>query len=183
MHKKSLEAAEALKNDESGNSDREDSQSKASDVSSVGNNNNNKSSPSSSSSSSTGQLGSHGFVGSALHDSRHSVTPTSSSGPSVGLPPMIVTSPGASSTPSTTVASITPPPPPPPLSSHHLSAMEAKSQTDAMSIMSSPSHPNYHPEGDPEAFRWVDFNRDPISFIRCDFVNLFFLIDFTFFLS
>lgn len=163
MHRKSLEAAEALKNDDSGNSDREDAQSKASDISSTGN---------PSSKSYTHQQKQSGSMTSPSlnHDmlsSRHSVTPTSSTGPSSH----VASSPVSVSTNSTIggAQSTTPPLPPPPPASHHLSGNGGNGvgSIEPKSLLSSPTHPNFHHENDPEAFRWVDYNRDPISFIRC----------------
>lgn len=161
MHRKSLEAAEALKNDDSGNSDREDEQSKASDISSTGNPNSksmaSKQKPNGSCSVTSPTNLTSNAANHETMSSRLSVTPTSST----GQPSHVTSSPVSASTISTTGATTSPPPPQLPV--HHLGILESKS------MMSSPTHPNFHHDGDPEAFRWVDYNRDPISFIRCDF--------------
>lgn len=221
MHRKSLEAAEALKNEDSGASDREDTASKASDISSTG--------PpkmlmplGSSGSSIPSTVGPTDSMGVC----RGAATPTSSPASSINCT-VNVTSPNSSIAMTTTPTTLSPaspshhqqhqhhlqqlqhlqqqqshqlppqPPPPPssqqmqhqhpgspqhqqqspslsqppPLpsqqshqSSHHLSSLDQKSKE--MNLVTSPHHPSYHPENDPEAFRWVDYNRDPISFIR-----------------
>lgn len=172
MHRKSLEAAEALKNDDSGNSDREDAQSKASDVSSTGGHPISKSQSSStpqtnqksSGGNNSGMITPPSHLSSPVNheslSSRHSVTPTSSSGPTITH--NLTASPSATSI-GGHVSSTTPPPlPPSALPVHHLKALESKR------LMSSSPHANFHHDNDSEAFRWVDYNRDPISFIRCD---------------
>lgn len=173
MHRKSLEAAEALKNDDSGNSDREDAQSKASDVSSTGGNPNSKSQTSHTPQQHQKSSGNGGMMTPPSHmsspvnhesmSSRHSVTPTSStSGPASHN---MTASPSTASI--TGPVSTTPPLPPSSLPVHHLTALDSKR------IISSSPHTNFHHESDSEAFRWVDYNRDPISFIRCDLSTLF----------
>lgn len=175
MHRKSLEAAEALKNDDSGNSDREDAQSKASDVSSTGGNPNSKSQISHSSQQHQKLSGNGGMMTPPSHmsspvnhesmSSRHSVTPTSSTGPASHN---MTSSPSTASI--TGPVSTTPPPmPPSSLPVHHLTALDSKR------MISSSPHTNFHHESDTEAFRWVDYNRDPISFIRCDISTFIYL--------
>lgn len=160
MHRKSLEAAEALKNDESGNSDREDTASKASDISSSG-----KHLPPSNNNS-TIQLG----VSSVDTMSCASVTPTSASSGTTN-----VTIHDSNATPSISSTTITTSPtshsPQQPQqqqhhshqSSHHLANLDKPKE---MNLVTNTQHSNYHHDSDPEAFRWVDYNRDPISFIR-----------------
>lgn len=172
MHRKSLEAAEALKNDDSGNSDREDAQSKASDVSSTGGNPNSKSQTSHTPQQHQKSSGNGGMMTPPSHmsspvnhesmSSRHSVTPTSSTGPASHN---MTASPSTSSI--TGPVSTTPPLPPSSMPVHHLTALDSKR------IISNSPHTNFHHESDSEAFRWVDYNRDPISFIRCDISTLF----------
>lgn len=160
MHRKSLEAAEALKNDESGNSDREDTASKASDISSSG-----KHLPSSNNNS-TIPLG----VSSVDTMSCASVTPTSaSSGGTTNV--TIHDSNATSSISSTTTITASPTSHSPQMqhqnhshqSSHHLANLDKPKE---MNLVTNTQHSNYHHDNDPEAFRWVDYNRDPISFIR-----------------
>lgn len=160
MHRKSLEAAEALK-DDSGGSDRDDEQSKASDISSTGN-------PSTKSTPNAKSKKSHGSdslaspltpitTHSETVNSHSSVTPNSSNASTSQITSSPSTTPSAGNQQT-------------PLPVHHL--IESKS------MHASPTHPNFHHDNDTEAFRWVG---DPISFIRCDifyfqfvfFVNLF----------
>lgn len=147
MHRKSLEAAEALK-DDSGGSDRDDEHSKASDVSSNGNptkpTGNQKSKRTNASDASPVPV--TNSFDSMSKTNRHSVTPTSTAAQA----PHITTSPVNTANSQTGAT---------PLPVHHL--IESKS------MLSSPTHPSFHHDGDTEAFRWVDYNRDPISFIRC----------------
>lgn len=162
MHRKSLEAAEALKNDDSCNSDREDTQSKSSDISCTGNNNNtsnnNNNNSINNTSKSVGQR-EHPHKdlmlnNDAIISSRHSVTPTSSGPPShlTASSPISVTTTSTPSTPPALTGGV----------------------PDGKSLMSSPTHAPYlHGDQDQEAFRWVDYNRDPISFIRCAFIFIF----------
>ncbi|XP_031626471.1 visual system homeobox 2-like isoform X2 [Contarinia nasturtii] len=143
MHRKSLEAAEALK-DDSGGSDRDDEHSKASDISSTGNPST-KSTPNSKTKKTHANesLASPSSTPSATESINHnSVTPTSSSASTSHVTSSPSTTPNMSSQHT-------------PLPVHHL--IESKS------MLSSPPHPNFHHEGDTEAFRWVG---DPISFIR-----------------
>lgn len=152
MHRKSLEAAEALK-DDSGGSDRDDEQSKASDITDISSpgNPSTKLTPSSKSkkSNTSESLASPRTPTSSNPESSHnSVTPTTSG----SLTSLAVLSP--SSAPSVSTANHTS------LPGHHL--MEAKS------MLASPPNPNYHHDSDSEAFRWVG---DPISFIRCDILS------------
>lgn len=150
MHRKSLEAAEALK-DDSGGSDRDDEQSKASDItdiSSPGNPSTTKLTPSSKSkkSNTSESLASPKTPTSSNPESGHnSVTPTTSS----SLTSLAVSSPSSALSVSTANHTSLP--------GHHI--MEAKS------MLAGPPNPNYHHDSDSEAFRWVG---DPISFIRCD---------------
>lgn len=160
MHRKSLEAAEALKNDESGNSDREDTASKASDISSSG-----KHLPPSNNNSAI-QLG----VSSVDTMSCTSVTPTSASSGTTNATihdsSNATTSISSTTTITTSPISHSPQHQPPPhhshQSSHHLANLDKKE----MNLVTNTQHSNYHHDNDPEAFRWVDYNRDPISFIR-----------------
>lgn len=162
MHRKSLEAAEALKNDESGNSDREDTASKASDISSSGN----KHLPPSNNNSAI-QLG----VSSVDTISCTSVTPTSASSGTTNV--TIHDSNATTSISSTTTIPTSPTSHSPQhqqqqqhhshQSSHHLANLDKPKE---MNLVTNTQHSNYHHDNDPEAFRWVDYNRDPISFIR-----------------
>lgn len=154
MHRKSLEAAEALK-DDSGGSDRDDEQSKASDVTDISSPGNptTKLTPSTKSKKSYASelLASPKTPTSSNPDGGHnSVTPTLSA----PLTSIAVLSP--SNAPNVSTPNHTS------LPGHHL--------MDAKSMLANPSNPNYHHDGDSEAFRWVG---DPISFIRCD-ISLFF---------
>lgn len=150
MHRKSLEAAETLK-DDSGGSDRDDEHSKASDISSTGNPStkstpNSKSKKSHSSEPHTSPL--TPVTSNSEMINHNSITPTSTSSASTS---QVTSSP--STTPSASAQHT-------PLPVHHL--MESKS------MMASPTHPNFHHDNDNEAFRWVG---DPISFIRYDIFN------------
>lgn len=203
MHKKSMEAAETLKNSED-NSDREESRTDASDISAGSSLNNHGPSPikspginppgstncgstngSNNSSSGPNNLNCGGG-GSGSHNAHF--------GPNTGgvishLSPTSAHSPINSSS----TASITPPPPPPGSRhrtsppgaaglvghpnhhphaahlppahpAHHHSPVDSKEFK--LNSRSSPTSGNsYHPENDPEAFRWVDY-RDPVSYIR-----------------
>lgn len=168
MHRKSLEAAEALKNDESGTSDREDTASKASDISSSG-----KHLPSSNNNSAI-QMG----VTCADTISCTSVTPTSASSGTTNV--TIHDSNATASISSTTTITASPTSHSPQhqpqqhqqsqqqqhhshQSSHHLANLDKPKE---MNLVTNAQHSNYHHDNDPEAFRWVDYNRDPISFIR-----------------
>lgn len=161
MHRKSLEAAEALKNEESGNSDRDETTSKGSDISSTGTNNNVSKSQSSIAASSSN-----------VSDGMSTAT----NGTLIGL-----TSPSTNGGSNMSTSSS----PPPsagqlqaqmqsgPSPSHQMSNGEAsKSGKDLMSMMgqTAANHQNaaanFHPDQDPEAFRWVNYNRDPITYIR-----------------
>lgn len=160
MHRKSQEAADALNNDDSGNSDREDAQSKCSDISITNlscTSTNNKASNNMSGAASSGPTPTSNANNEL--SARHSVTPTSAASPSVA---------GKMTSPS----SITTTPSP-----HHLATVESAAhkgggELPPPPLVGSPPHGHYHPEADPEAFRWVDYNRDPISFIRCAFFLL-----------
>ncbi len=165
MHRKSLEAAEALKNDESGNSDREDTASKASDISSSG-----KHLPSSNNNLAI-QLG--GGTSSVDTISCASVTPTSTGTTNVTMHDSNATTSISSTTtitPTTTPTSHSPQHQQQQQhhhhshqSSHHLANLDKPKE---MNSVTNTQHSNYHHDNDPEAFRWVDYNRDPISFIR-----------------
>lgn len=161
MHRKSQEAADALNNDDSGNSDREDAQSKCSDISIT-----NLSTTSANNKTSHNKSGaaSSGHTPTSMHNessARHSVTPTSAASPSAAA--KLTSSPSMTTTPSP----------------HHLTSIESAAAAAAAAahkndlppppLVGSPPHGHYHPDTDPEAFRWVDYSRDPISFIRCDF--------------
>lgn len=170
MHRKSLEAAEALKNEDNA-SDKEDTQSKASDVSSVDNPSSSKATSStqkqSSKNATAHQPNMRSNVGNnEVMSSRHSVSPMSPTGP-----PSHITSSPVSTTKNSNVDTVTPPPqqqqPAQPPSQS--SSMPPSVNVNHLGV-SSPSHAHFHPDSDPEAFRWVEYNRDPISFIRCDFV-------------
>lgn len=154
MHRKSLEAAETLK-DDSGGSDRDDEHSKASDTSSTGNPST-KSTPNSKSKKLRASEAHTSPLTPATSNSdgvnHNSVTPTSTSSVSTS---QVASSP--STTPSTSTQHT-------PLPVHHL--IESKS------MLASPTHPNFHHDNDTEAFRWVG---DPISFIRCDTFNFQFI--------
>lgn len=150
MHRKSLEAAEALKNDESGNSDREETTSKASDTSTSTCGQNKTPNQMASPCSSTGPTN-------LITTPNHSiVSPTLSTTASVhshSSPPPSQQHPTQSSTP--------------PSHHHHqqqLQQQQISMENKSLKDNSSQPHPSFHPE-DPEAFRLVDF-RDPISFIR-----------------
>lgn len=173
MHRKSLEAAEALKNDESGNSDRDDAASKTSDISiSGGNSKLHNMQTNNSMSSCMPKATSVDTV------SCHSITPTSSSGSGSSVP----TSSGMDGATTTITTASTPPSsgngvggggggggshtPPLSLSQHHHHQHLLDQKSKEINLVSSPPHLSYHPDNDPEAFRWVDYNRDPISFIR-----------------
>lgn len=151
MHRKSMEAAEAFK-DDSG-SDRDDEHSKASDISSPGNPSN-KSTPSSKgkSTKANNSLASPNPSTTSNSESNNhaSVTPVSSNTSASHI---------ASSPTNTSSASA----PHTPLPVHHL--IESKS------MLPSPNHPTFHHDNDTEAFRWVG---DPISFIRCEHTFNFF---------
>lgn len=139
MHRKSLEAAEALKNDDSGTSDREETTSKTSDVSSS----NGSSIKKGTNNQNTGNSNPNISVD---VQSNHSITPTS-------ISDHTLTSPTTTS------------------NNHQMSIMDCIRNDREKSPMNTLQHPpNYHPENDHEAFRWVDYNRDPISFIRCEFM-------------
>lgn len=152
MHRKSMEAAEALK-DDSGGSDRDDEHSKASDISSPGNPSN-KSTPTARSkcakannslaspSPSTTSNPEHGH-----HTSITLVSTTTSSSQMTSSPNNNNNNTSSASAPHT------------PLPVHHL--LESKS------MLPSPNHPTFHHDNDTEAFRWVG---DPISFIRCEHI-------------
>lgn len=161
MHRKSLEAAEALKNDESCNSDREETTSKASDTSTSTCGQNKTPNQMASPCSSTGPTN-------LITTPNHSiVSPTLSTTASVhshSSPPPSQQHPTASSTPP---------------SHHHQQLQQQQTQqhismenNKSMKDVSSQPHPSFHPETDPETFRLVDF-RDPISFIRLIFFILF----------
>lgn len=159
MHRKSQEAAEALNNEESGGSDREDTQSKQSDISITSPGSNKPKTPSGSTSSASAIPTSTPSHDSSI--SRHSVTPTSSS--------TIPTAPKTAS------------PSNKPASPHHHNSVEPSKANGEMPLVGSPPHVHFHPESDPEAFRWVDYHRDPISYIRCDLFNKPILIPFDYF--
>lgn len=162
MHRKSQEAADALNNDDSCNSDRDDTQSKCSDIS-ISTISNSKSKGKSGAASSVTPTSAATALTPTSTPSNHEastrlmVTPTSSPASSItiggGMPK--VTSPS--------IATSTPPP-------HHLTTVESTTKTNGeiSSLVNSTPLSHYHPDTDPEAFRWVDYNRDPISFIRCD---------------
>ncbi|XP_055593338.1 visual system homeobox 2-like isoform X2 [Uranotaenia lowii] len=222
MHKKSLEAAEALKSSEE-NSDREETRTEASDISAGSSLNNHGLSPikspglyppgstncGSTSSSSSNHLSSNS---NGVLSSHHGAASGSA---------LSHLSPGSASSPinSPSAASITPPPPALSagslagrhrtspmmqsggiLGSHHtahhphhhhshtssstssgmnpsqhhspIDSKEFKLTTGTTSPTSANSGPtgssatnSYHPENDPEVFRWVDY-RDPVSYIR-----------------
>lgn len=220
MHRKSMEAAETLKNDDSGASDREDTASKASDSSlhspphsrsfssngTNGEQNNNKismgnhnpHSPGGVTPLSTGQISKERSPSAlntttpeapanmhhsqlpppmGLHNGKHSVL----SPPAPGYPqhhhhhlhsghPLHahLMHPGMSPThPQRT----TPPPHHPPSAmAHHsngLSALDVSTKGLAPTPSAVAAAAAFHPESDPEAFRWVNsFHREPISMIR-----------------
>lgn len=149
MHRKSLEAADALK-DDSGGSDRDDEQSKASDISSTGN-------PSTKSTPNAKSKKSHGSDSIASP-----TTPITSQSETVNHNSMTPNSSNASTSQNTSSPSTTPSvgSQQTPLPVHHL--IESKS------MLASPTHPNFHHDNENEAFRWVGLGGDPISFIRCD---------------
>lgn len=146
MHRKSLEAAEALK-DDSGGSDRDDEHSKASDISSTGN-------PSTKSSPTSKSKKTHGSDALASPS-----TPASSNSEMANHNPVTPTSSSASVSQVTSSPSTTPT-----ISSQHTS-LPVHHLMESKSMLASPTHPNFHHDNDTEAFRWVG---DPISFIRCD---------------
>lgn len=154
MHRKSLEAAEALK-DDSGGSDRDDEHSKASDSSSTGNPST-KSTPNSKTKKSHGcleSLASPPTPATSLNSdnavNHNSVTPNSS----CASTSQVTSSP--TSTPSANTHTSLP--------VHHL--IESKS------MLASPTHSTFHHDNDTEAFRWVNA-ADPLSFIRYLIYNL-----------
>lgn len=186
MHRKSLEAAEALKNDDSGASDREDTQSKASDVSSIENPSNiggSKSVKQKILQQSPQQQEINGLesprptispvaiaVNQVPSPNQNSTTPTSTTIATIAThsPPSPIGSMGLSkpvshmnSSPThhpsqpSTISSVNLP------SHHHLTTLETKR------MVPSPPRSNYLHENDTEAFRWVDYNREAISYIRC----------------
>ncbi|KAJ6626112.1 Visual system homeobox 2 [Pseudolycoriella hygida] len=145
MHRKSLEAAEALKNDESGNSDREDTASKASDISSSG-----KHLPSNN--NSAVQLGvSNGDTASCT-----SITPTpaSSSTTNVTIQDGNATTSSISSTTTITTSPTSHSPQHHQQhshqSSHHLANLDKPKEVN---LVTNTQHSNYHHDSDPEAFR------------------------------
>lgn len=195
MHKKSMEAAETLKNSED-NSDREESRTDASDISAGSSLNNHGPSPIKSPGinppGSTNCGSTNGANSSSNNLNCGSGSHNAHLGPSSGgvishLSPTSAHSPINSSS----TASITPPPPPPnrhrtsPLvappgslgthpnhhhphlppahPAHNHSPVDTKEFK--LNNSSSPTGNSYHPENDPEAFRWVDY-RDPVSYIR-----------------
>lgn len=146
MHRKSMEAAEALK-DDSGGSDRDDDHSKASDISSPGHPSN-KSTPNNKSRASN--------ANSSLASPNPSTTSNPENNNHASITPVTSTTSTshiATSPNNTSAASA----PHTPLPVHHL--IESKS------MLPSPNHPTFHHDNDNEAFRWVG---DPISFIRCE---------------
>ncbi|XP_058838271.1 visual system homeobox 2-like isoform X2 [Topomyia yanbarensis] len=194
MHKKSLEAAETLKNSED-NSDREETRTEGSDISAGSSLNNHGMSPikspgliplgSTNMGSTSGSINLSSSSGSNIHNAHHNANPSTS-----GISHLSPTS-AHSPINSTSTASITPPPPTParqrssplvtltgqpqtgslahphhhhhhPHQTHHHSPVDSKEFKVAGS---SPTGSSYHPENDPEAFRWVDY-RDPVSYIR-----------------
>lgn len=173
MHRKSQEAADALNNDDSCNSDRDDTQSKCSDISISNISVKKGKSDGNLSVTPTGAATAAIPMGSPLkhekHDkhettTRHSVTPTSSSSSSITIG-------GGLTMPKVTSPSITTTSTPPPHPHHHMTAVESKSHAKGdLTLVSSTPHSHYHPDTDAEAFRWVDY-RDPISFIRCEFYH------------
>lgn len=183
MHRKSLEAAEALKNDDSGASDREDAQSKASDVSSIENPGGGRpAKPKSHQQSpqppekpkgmdSPRRISSPAAIA-ANHEASPglgAMAPTSSSAPAVPThsPPSPSSSLSLAKTAHVSSSPTHQNSQPPTLSSvslphhHHLTALDAKRMAP------SPPRSNYLLENDSEAFRWVDYNREAISYIRC----------------
>lgn len=148
MHRKSLEAAEALK-DDSGGSDRDDEHSKASDISSSGN-------PSSKSSPNGKSKRPHGSDSLASPS-----TPATSNSESINH---------NSATPNSSCASTShvasSPTSTPAVSTH--SSLPVHHLIESKSMLASPTHPPpFHHDSDNEAFRWVG---DPISFIRCEHI-------------
>ncbi|XP_055529469.1 homeobox protein aristaless-like isoform X2 [Wyeomyia smithii] len=194
MHKKSLEAAETLKNSED-NSDREETRTEASDISAGSSINNHGMSPEkspglnppastnmgSSTNNTTNQ--SSGSDGSNVHISHQSsntatsgishLSPTLAHSPinsssTTSVTPPLATSARQRASPLVTITgqpqsgALTHPHHHHPHSSHQHSPVDNK---EFNLRSSSPIGNNYHPENDPEAFRWVDY-RDPVSYIR-----------------
>ncbi|XP_053684711.1 visual system homeobox 2-like [Sabethes cyaneus] len=194
MHKKSLEAAETLKNSED-NSDREETRTEASDISAGSSLNNHGMSPVKSpglvplgstnigSSTNNSNNQSSSPDGSNVHNAHHSsntstnamshLSPTSvhspinsSSTTSISPPPATSarqrTSPLVALTGQVQSGTLTN------LHHHHSHSTHHHSPVDNKEFKltsSSPTGNSYHPENDPEAFRWVDY-RDPVSYIR-----------------
>lgn len=159
MHRKSLEAAEALK-DDSGGSDRDDEHSKASDISSTGN-------PSTKSTPNSKSKKSHAPEAIASPS-----TPVTSNSDGVNHNSVTPTSSTASTSQVTSSPSTTPS-----VSTHH-TPLPVHHLIESKSMLTSSTHPQFHHDNDNEAFRWVG---DPISFIRCDIFKLliYLLLHFT----
>lgn len=148
MHRKSLEAAEALK-DDSGGSDRDDEHSKASDISSTGN-------PSSKSSPNSKSKRPHGSECLASP-----TTPTTSNSESINHNSVTPNSSCASTSQVTSSPTSTPT-----VSTH--TPLPVHQLIESKSMHTSQTHPPpFHHDNDNEAFRWVG---DPISFIRCEHI-------------
>ncbi|XP_055628325.1 homeobox protein ceh-10-like isoform X2 [Toxorhynchites rutilus septentrionalis] len=191
MHKKSLEAAETLKNSED-NSDREETRTEASDISASSSLNNRGTSPIKSPGINPPGSTNNGCTNNSsnlcpsssvnsVHNTHHSANPSTSA--------LSHLSPASAHSPinSSSTTSITPPPrhrtsplvtlstgQPQPGSlgpshhhhhhhtAHHHSPVDSK---EFKLASTSPSGSSYHHDNDPEAFRWVDY-RDPVSYIR-----------------
>ncbi|XP_029734034.2 homeobox protein aristaless isoform X2 [Aedes albopictus] len=195
MHKKSMEAAETLKNSED-NSDREETRTEASDISAGSSLNNHGSSPVKSpglnppgSTNSGSTISTSHLCSSSSSGQSHSTHSNPTTSVISHLSPTSAHSPINSSS----TASITPPPsalarhrtsplvslaggqtqsgplghphhhPHHPHPAHHHSPVDSKEFK--LNATVSPTGNSYHPENDPEAFRWVDY-RDPVSYIR-----------------
>lgn len=162
MHRKSLEAAEALK-DDSGGSDRDDEHSKASDISSTGNPST-KSTPNSKPKKSHGcseSLASPSTPATSLNSSDHAGNHTNSVTPNSSCASTSQVTLSPTSTPAVNTHT--------PLPVHHL--IESKA------MLASPTHSTFHHDNDTEAFRWVGTDAfNPISFIRCDIIQFYFIL-------
>lgn len=157
MHRKSLEAAETLKNSDDGGSDREENKTEESDASVTSNTSKTPQSP-------------------KLHHNNNNNNNSSITVPAVAISPHNQDSQHSSNV---SIGSSPPPSQPqlPPAPNHnqlpshlqqsttHLEHLQ-KNPNTSPSSNNGPSYTNLS-DTDPEVFRWVDYNREyPMSFIR-----------------
>lgn len=190
MHKKSIEAADALKSSDENTSDKEDTKTEASDTSSSINLRRTPTTP-----TTTGTTNSSNKMKQSANGTpRRTPSPAKSSSisPSTLSPPLahhhhIQHQPHQTqqSTPHSSENSdtkgkeycvLTNPPPARPLlnpqqgSFHHLNHHDPHASGPPMSHHHPHHHPlnplNHSPDTDPEVFRWVSNYRDPVSYIR-----------------